>query len=339
MFGSSGGPHVNNVLACMTDKIVCATFSADPTSVAEDEEAEAVEEELDIKTPNQVSIMSLDRQSGAVKRLTPVASAAPVASLALAAAPLLSFNTSGMAILRNYSAPNSRRNSYKPESISTPTSVQNVQLSFVGDYANYGALATTHNMPMANYTFEAASGKYPASQQSAVGASVTSLRTPTTPTTDGTLSVMSGQLATAERSLSADDESSELQFSLPPPLSPSGHQVSKVLDDASKRWSHPLSPQVVQKSLALNATDLPPSDDDNSLHNFSTSSNLERSPRRRDKRQVSSTIQVDCTVRSAQQQQQQADDSSQATPHRSRSRSRSRINTDDRERFTEEVTV
>lgn len=123
----TAGPVVNNVLACMTDKIVCATFSADPSLVA----GENAEEPA--STSSSPKHSSIEPRTGSP-------GLAPVSSLALAAAPLLTsnfaFDTRGVTVLRNYSAPNSRRSS----ELQDVASSESAQLSLVGDHANSGAL-------------------------------------------------------------------------------------------------------------------------------------------------------------------------------------------------------
>ena len=125
-----GGPKVNNVLASMTDKIVCATFSADPNLVEEDERQGADEIESGDNPEENVNLQPSEMPT-------------PVSSLALAAAPLLTsnftFDTRGLSVLNNYSAPNSRRSSDQQEA-TTPSSNSVNKLSLVGDYANSGAL-------------------------------------------------------------------------------------------------------------------------------------------------------------------------------------------------------
>ena len=125
-----GGPKVNNVLASMTDKIVCATFSADPNLVEEDEREEVEENESGDNVEEEVSTQ-------------PSEMTAPVSSLALAAAPLLTsnftFDTRGLSVLNNYSAPNSRRSSDQQEAMTLSSNSVN-KLSLVGNYANSGAL-------------------------------------------------------------------------------------------------------------------------------------------------------------------------------------------------------
>ena len=362
MFGSLGGPHVNNVLACMTDKIVCATFGADPNTVLEDDEDQievetsaetaATDEDSvdqvgthdtpDVPEPTQIkprdpaSMASLDRQAGAARCI------APIASLALAAAPLLSFSPGGMAILRNCSEPNSRRNSFKPECGATPTGTR---LSFVGDYTNCGALGHSVAMtPLATYTFNEVTKMTPAScPQTVTAISTTSLCTPTiSPTqTDGTLSILSGQLATAERSLSTGDDSTRLPDSASLCTSPCMDRFSRtstpepVTGADSKRWSYPLSPRVVRQSMV---SPLKSPNQLNALTSRVSMQNVSSPGARRAERRAGTAIEVDCTVQSAQ---------SQATPGAAAPapaqdfapKSRTRINTDDRDRFTEEVTV
>lgn len=134
-----GGPKVNNVLACMTDKIVCATFSADPNAVAEDDEEEDPEAGEDVEEAESDSSSSYDETAK-----SPVSALAPASSLALAAAPLLTtnfaFDTRGSMALRIYSAPSSRRGSDQPLDAITSTSPTSVRLSLVGDHTNSGAL-------------------------------------------------------------------------------------------------------------------------------------------------------------------------------------------------------
>lgn len=139
-----GGPKVNNVLASMTDKIVCATFSADPNMVAEEDEEE--EDKEGKQDPADRVESSADEVSVAAQltnhNTSPVSALAPASSLALAAAPLLTsdfaFDTRGSTALRIYSAPTSRRCSDQP--LSDVSSPMSVQLSLVGDHTNSGAL-------------------------------------------------------------------------------------------------------------------------------------------------------------------------------------------------------
>ena len=301
MFGASGA-HVNNVLASMTDKIVCATFSADPNIVLEDDEDEPQD-----KAESPVSSENMEEEKNV--KVSP-ALVAPISSLALAAAPLLttnfSYNQRTGLVMSNYSAPNSRRSSYQPD-VSTPMSVQ---LNFVGDYTSYGSLSTVPKIFHLENTFENGAHFNPAAM------STTSLCTPTT--TEATLSMFSGQGVQTDPLPSTGsfwDTPLPLDVQRPNRVLSNEHvavergrtrpQLS-ANNSMGKRWSYPLSPEVIHKasSSPVNATSLQiPLKDDNV------------------------TVQVDCTVRSGQ-----------ATP-RPVGSSRSPIDTNDRDRFTDEVTV
>ena len=155
-----GGPKVNNVLASMTDKIVCATFSADPNAVEEDDEREEEEEEEEEEEDEEEEE---EEENGAEEEQIDLASpeiTAPMSSLALAAAPLLTsnftFDTHGLSVLNNYSAPNSRRSSQQQEETTA-----NSKLSLVGDYANSGALTSVPHI----FSIENAGEGYPLSPQ------------------------------------------------------------------------------------------------------------------------------------------------------------------------------
>ncbi|XP_032778389.2 LOW QUALITY PROTEIN: probable G-protein coupled receptor 158 [Daphnia magna] len=262
MFNS--GPVVNNVLACMTDRIVCATFSADPSAMVEDDE-----DVKDAQSPSR-SI----KQSKKARAAPPVvdqpespSSTVPASSLALAAAPLLSsnfaFDSRGVSVLRNFSAPNSRRTSSEQTDISTS---MNAQLSLVGDHTNSGAL------------FHGDQSNNPVSVQSLC------------------------QLLNEQANPVHANHEKERRYS-ETRTSPCGQ--------ANSRW--PLSPKVKSK-----LTDETSSLDCVEEVNVPVVS--------------SQQYEMDSSVRSAQI-------TPVSTPGRSLSSSRSRINTDDRERFTEEVTV
>ena len=260
MFNS--GPVVNNVLACMTDKIVCATFSADPSAVVEEDE-----EGKDAVSSTTVAVVQDLPPS------QPASGIAPVSSLALAAAPLLTsnfaFDTRGVTVLRNYSAPNSRRSSDQQDS----TASESAQLSLVGDHTNSGALL-----------FHAD----PSSRGSSI--SVQSLC----------------QLPAEQISCSTPANHSQKRRQSEASASPKSGQ-----NQANRRY--PLSPKVKHKLTTA----------------MSSPACIE------DKEETEMSIvspQVDSSVKSAQI-------TPDSTPGRSLSSSRSRINTDDRERFTEEVTV
>jgi hypothetical protein len=282
MFNS--GPVVNNVLACMTDKIVCATFSADPSVVVEDDED--VKEVESVSSTSTSSSVRLEKQSN--KKANTVAAAAtavqnqpespsstvPASSLALAAAPLLTsnfaFDSRGVTVLRNFSAPNSRRTSSEQTDLSTSISAQ---LSLIGDHANSGAFHLFHGDP-SNMT---------------TSISVHSLC----------------QLSTEQaNSVLANHQAGKRRKQSDTSPSPTGQNQSSRF---------PLSPKL-QNKVTDNETGRSPVDEvDLSLVS-------------------SKEYEVDSSVRSAQI-------TPDSTPGRSLSSSRSRINTDDRERFTEEVTV
>ncbi|KAI9562198.1 hypothetical protein GHT06_013163 [Daphnia sinensis] len=267
MFNS--GPVVNNVLACVTDRIVCATFSADPSAMVEDDE--------DVKDAQSVSSTSPTRstkQSKKTMAAPPVvdqpespSSTVPASSLALAAAPLLTsnfaFDSRGVSVLRNFSAPSSRRTSSEQTDISTS---MNAPLSLVGDHTNSGALFHV--------------------DQSNNSVSVQSLC----------------QLLTEQTNPVHANHEKERRYS---------ESRTSPCGQANSRW--PLSPKVKSK-----LTDETSSLDCVEEVNVPVVS--------------SQQYELDSSVRSAQI-------TPVSTPGRSLSSSRSRINTDDRERFTEEVTV
>lgn len=272
----SSGPVVNNVLACMTDKIVCATFSADPTATVQDDqelankEAKSVSSRSSSTSPKHsktriVSAAVLD-QPGSPSSATVLA---PVSSLALAAAPLLTsnfaFDTRGVTVLRNYSAPNSRRSSEQPD---LTTSIS-AQLSLIGDHTNSGALIY-HTEPSSRTISVQSLCHLPADQSTVCSP------------------VMANHRRQSETSSSSTTSSCSSNSQRPRQLQQGQH--------------HPLSPKVKHKP-----------DEQIELPLVS-----------------SSQYEVDSSVQSAQI-------TPESTP--GRSTSRSRINTEDRERFTEEVTV
>ena len=288
MFNS--GPVVNNVLACMTDKIVCATFSADPSVVVEDDED--VKDSESVSSTSTSSSVRLAKQSN--NRATAAAAAAtttavqnqpespsstvPASSLALAAAPLLTsnfaFDSRGVAVLmRNLSAPNSRRTSEQTD-LSTSISAQ---LSLVGDHTNSGALHLFHVDPSNMTTSISVHSLCQLSTEQANSVQLANHQT-------------DKRRKQSEPSTTPTDQNQSSRYPLSPKLK------NKVTDDVLTGSRSP-----------LDEADLP----------------------------VSSSAQdyeVDSSVRSAQI-------TPDSTPGRSLSSSRSRINTDDRERFTEEVTV
>ena len=286
MFNS--GPVVNNVLACMTDKIVCATFSADPSVVVEDDED--VKDSESVSSTSTSSSVRLAKQSN--NRVTAAAAAAtttavqnqpespsstvPASSLALAAAPLLTsnfaFDSRGVTVLRNFSAPNSRRTSEQTD-LSTSISAQ---LSLVGDHTNSGALNLFHVDPSNMTTSISVHSLCQLSTEQANSVQLANHQT-------------DKRRKQSEPSTSPTDQNQSNRYPLSPKLK------NKVTDDKTGSRS------------PIDEADLP----------------------------VSSSAQdyeVDSSVRSAQI-------TPDSTPGRSLSSSRSRINTDDRERFTEEVTV
>ena len=285
MFNS--GPVVNNVLACMTDKIVCATFSADPSVVVEDDED--VKDSESVSSTSTSSSVRLAKQSN--NRATAAAAAAtttavqnqpespsstvPVSSLALAAAPLLTsnfaFDSRGVTVLRNFSAPNSRRTS------SAEQTDISAQLSLVGDHTNIGALHLFHVDPSNMPTSISVHSLCQLSTEQANSVQLANHQT-------------DKRRKQSEPSTTPTDQNQSSRYPLSPKLK------NKVTDDVLTGSRSP-----------LDEADLP----------------------------VSSSAQdyeVDSSVRSAQI-------TPDSTPGRSLSSSRSRINTDDRERFTEEVTV
>ena len=308
MFGSAGGPYVNNVLASMTDKIVCATFSADPNVVTEDEDestpqpcespAQKLLHSKSSKARHSTSsTISLDYHTEcSAARLSPVAETTPAATLSLAAAPLLSFNADGLVVLRNCSAPNSRRPSYHQESLSLAGSA----LSFA---ANCAALKKPFNFQ--SQVLE--EGDY--CLETGIGAN----------------DVVCTPLVAGQGTAVSNADPAELSMSNRHPThhhvpSRDEEPVPCVADvSARKRWSYPLSPQVVQKSaLRPPSAACPTAMGDCARGRPAPTGN-----------EPVVVVEVDCTVRSAQM----------TTVVAERSKSRSRINTDDRERFTEEVTV
>jgi len=268
-----GGPKVNNVLACMTDKIVCATFSADPNAVAEDEQDDAEEE--DESKSESSSSSSSDRMNPI--ETSPVSALAPPSSLALAAAPLLTsdfaFDTRGATALRIYSAPSSRRCSDQPLELSSPMSIQ---LSLIGDHGNSGAL------------FGAG--------RPTTSISVHSLcNIPKSEEPIGTAKTASGG---AIRRLSGTDQSS----------SPGPDEIHQL--------RYPLSPRIRRNNTITGS---------GGANNNSVEEHQGEEEHH----------QLDRSVRSAHE----TPESRTPSASRSLSSSRSRINTEDRERFTEEVTV
>jgi hypothetical protein len=287
------GPVVNNVLACMTDRIVCATFSADPSVVVEDDE-----DVKDADSNSSTSISSSVRLAKQSRKAMASASTAgqpnqpesssstvPASSLALAAAPLLTsnfaFDSRGVTVLRNFSAPNSRRTSSEQTDLSTSISAQ---LSLVGDHTNSGALHLFH--PGDPSTMATSISVHSLCQSSTAADQVTS--------------VLANHHQTGHRrkpsvSSASSPTSGQNQFNSRFAIT---SQQDHVADETAIATSY--SPVVVKQS------DLPV---------------------------VSSQqFEVDSSVRSAQI-------TPDSTPGRSLSSSRTRINTDDRERFTEEVTV
>ena len=268
------GPVVNNVLACVTDRIVCATFSADPTSVAEDDE-ENEDGESASSTSSTASVRHMKSDGANASSADQAASPtvlAPVSSLALAAAPLLTsnfaFDTRGVTVLRNYSAPNSRRSSEQQELLTTSV---NAQLSLVGDHTNSGALL---------YLADSSSRTI----------SVQSLcHLPAEPIACHPV------LANHSRDRRRSDVSANLRQ-----RHQDGHR-------------NPLSPKVKPKRSGFDSTV------------------FAENPVQVELPIYSSQYEVDSSVRSGQ--------ITPDTPGRSLASSRSRINTEDRERFTEEVTV
>lgn len=268
MFNS--GPVVNNVLACMTDRIVCATFSADPSAMVKDDE--------DVKDAQSVSSTSPSRSIKQSKKMNAAhtvvdqpespSSTVPASSLALAAAPLLTsnfaFDSRGVSALRNFSAPNSRRTSSEQTDLPAP---MDAQLSLVGDHTNSGALF--HGDP------------------SNCAVSVQSLCQLLTEQANP-------MIANHER----ERKCSEIR---------TGGQ-----NQANSRY--PLSSPKVEDKLIGETSSL----DCVGEVNLPVVS--------------SQQCEMDSSVKSAQI-------TPDSTPGRSLSSSRSRINTDDRERFTEEVTV
>lgn len=260
----SSGPVVNNVLACMTDKIVCATFSADPTSVVEDDEELANKEDKSSRSsstsPKHSSKTKIVSASVVLDQPgSPATVLAPVSSLALAAAPLLTsnfaFDTRGVTVLRNYSAPNSRRSSEQPD---LTTSIS-AQLSLIGDHTNSGALIY-HTEPASRTISVQSLCHLPADQS--------------------TSPVMTNHRRQSETSASSTTSSCNSQQQLSPKVK------DNPIDDG----------QQIELPLISSAQ-----------------------------------FEVDSSVQSAQ--------ITHDTSGRSLSTSRSRINTEDRERFTEEVTV
>ena len=119
---------MNNVLASMTDKIVCATFSADPSLVEEEAEEDDISHVLEAGALAEVEEEESDEE---VKHEAEEAeeefNSQPMSSLALAAAPLLTsnftFDTRGLSVLNQYSAPSSRRCSDQHEATTTAVAV------------------------------------------------------------------------------------------------------------------------------------------------------------------------------------------------------------------------
>lgn len=288
------GPVVNNVLACMTDRIVCATFSADPSVVVEDDE-----DVKDADSNSSTSISSSVRLAKQSRKATASASIAgqpnqpespsstvPASSLALAAAPLLTsnfaFDSRGVTVLRNFSAPNSRRTSSEQTDLSTSISAQ---LSLVGDHTNSGALHLFH--PGDPSTMATSISVHSLCQSSTAAEQVTS--------------VLANHHQTGHRRKPSVSSASS-------PTSGQNQSSSRFAITSSQQ-DHVADETVVATSyspVAVNQFDLPV---------------------------VSSQqFEVDSSVTSAQI-------TPDSTPGRSLSSSRTRINTDDRERFTEEVTV
>lgn len=295
MFGT--GPKVNNVLASMTDKIVCATFSADPNlSKEQDEDTTnmgAVED--DCVSYVSAGSDSAVRQETLDKSMNP---SATVSSLALAAAPLLTtnftFDTRGLSVLKNFSAPSSRRCSDQQDA----ATATRAQLSLVGDYANSGALAgvpLVFNMDSRYQSTGQMAPRAASSVQDLVYNLGRSRRN------------RCGRLATSEKSLSSSDSS----------------PLDAVIS------SYPLSPRVMHRDATTSSL--------SSAASLSVLCRLTDGPdahlpANRPTLQEQVGTQVDCSVRSAQ-----------ATPQLALGRPgtslRPHINTDDLDRFTEEVTV
>lgn len=269
-----GGPKVNNVLACMTDKIVCATFSADPNAVADDDGDDAEEEESKSESS---SSSSSDRMNP--METSPVSALAPPSSLALAAAPLLTsdfaFDTRGATALRIYSAPSSRRCSDQPLELSSPMSIQ---LSLIGDHGNSGALFGA-SRPTTSISVHSLCN-IPKSEESI-----------------GTAKTTSG--GGAIRRLSGADPSS-----------------SSDPSDEIHQLRYPLSPRIRRNNTIPGG---------GGANNNSVEEHQGEEEHH----------QLDRSVRSAHE----TPESRTPSASRSLSSSRSRINTEDRERFTEEVTV
>jgi hypothetical protein len=214
-------------------------------------------------------------------------STVPASSLALAAAPLLTsnfaFDSRGVTVLRNFSAPNSRRTSSEQTDLSTSISAQ---LSLVGDHTNSGALHLFH--PGDPSTMATSISVHSLCQSSTAADQVTSVLA----NHHQTGHRRKPSVSSASSPTSGQNQQSSSRFAI------TSSQQDHVADETAIATSY--SPVVVKQS------DLPV---------------------------VSSQqFEVDSSVRSAQI-------TPDSTPGRSLSSSRTRINTDDRERFTEEVTV
>lgn len=298
---SNSGPMVNNVLACMTDRIVCATFSADPSAMNEDDE-----EAKDVKSVSSGSSSTSPKHSSKTSRMVCNAAVldqpgslssatvlAPVSSLALAAAPLLTsnfaFDTRGVTVLRNYSAPNSRRSSEQPD---LTTSIS-AQLSLVGDHTNSGALL--YHTDSSSRTISVHSLCHlPADQ----GHQTTSC--------SPMIANHRKDRRQSETSASSASGACGHKTNQQHHHDVHGHHLSR----------YPLSPKAKHKPTEINSSVCVENPEEIELPAAV----------------VPSQYEVDSSVRSAQI-------TPDSTPGRSLSSSRSRINTDDRERFTEEVTV
>ena len=318
MFGSGGGPVVNNVLASMTDKIVCATFSADPNLVAEEEEEE------DDAISNKSSRTSLDNETSSKKKktrsnsssatalhlLSP--SAGPNASLALAAAPLLSsdftFDTQGVSVLKNYSAPNSRRCS----AASDRRRSSSTALSLVGDHNNSGALIYNQGNGGGDHR------DHHAARPTSISVhSLCSL-----PTTSEQCDI-EHELATANHNGGRAAGSRAMM-----PMRNNGSQKKNkmVVQDCDRTGFepvYPLSPQIRHRQMTAPSK---------KMNKRLTSAGDLVDIVAEGVETTDADPRTDRSVRSAQA-------TPEGTPGRSLSTSRSRINTEDRERFTEEVTV
>lgn len=289
------GPVVNNVLACMTDRIVCATFSADPSVVVEDDEdVKDADSNSSTSTSSSVRLAKQSRKAmasastaGQPNQPESPSSTVPASSLALAAAPLLTsnfaFDSRGVTVLRNFSAPNSRRTSSEQTDLSTSISAQ---LSLVGDHTNSGALHLFH--PGDPSTMATSISVHSLCQSS---------------TAEQVTSVLANHHQTGHRRKPSVSSASS-------PTNSGQNQQSSSRFAITSQQDHVADETTIATSyspVVVNQFDLPAV--------------------------VSSQqFEVDSSVRSAQI-------TPDSTPGRSLSSSRTRINTDDRERFTEEVTV